>query len=97
MDQELGAGQLVELLIKYLTYLVYIISVLSFDYLVICKAVGLKNIPNHPVLKFVNPNADEIIKSNQYQIMSIFIFLGSVVVIVAHYLSIRKKNTLLNK
>lgn len=86
-----------ELLIKYLTYLVYIISVLSFDYLVICKAVGLKNIPNHPVLKFVNPNADEIIKSNQYQIMSIFIFLGSVVVIVAHYLSIRKKNTLLNK
>ena len=92
VHKQLYRLSLVELSIKYLTYLVYIISVLSFDYLVICKAVGLKNIPNHPVLKFVAPNADEIIKSNQFQIMSIFIFLGSVVVIVVHYLNIRKKN-----
>lgn len=96
VNRDLYKLSLWENIFRWFTYIVYFISVISFDFSIIEKLIRLKMFEN-PLLKFVITDTNNIKSCNQYQVMSIVIFLGSVAAVIVPYIIAKHSRESSNK
>lgn len=95
VDRQLYKLSFWENLFKWMTYIVFIMSVMAFDWSAIGRMINIDGLKN-PFFNFVVAESTNIKACKQYNIMSLVIFLGSVVAVIMPYFIELKKRQIRN-